>query len=257
MNNSKRTTQQEQQNSPPQFSVGSMAIISILLFAAFAVLLPETVADPSGPSFTILSNSTRNVSQGTQINASGGYIYTTLVNATQQNKRWKAFVGNISGKLTLDDAAANTIFNWNTTSTTGQVYATRSGSTVDWANVSCANTTEIAAEDSAMLLTNGADNITGSFSIKNHTVFSIGTRTINNNTCFSTHTYVNDANQYVYFQEMVMKDKGGSAFLFTTSLETDATGYSGNRYDFQLIVPENGTTGWTGQTPYYFFVELT
>jgi len=253
MENEKR--QSERQNSDNLAVAVALAFLlsTILLFSLSA---STVTADASGPSFTILSNSSRSTTQGTQINTSGGYIYTVAMNATQQNQRWKAFVGNISGKLTLDDVSANTVFDWNTTSTTGQVYATRSGAAVTWSNVSCANSTEIANEDISMALTNGADNITRTFSQQNHTPFYVGTRTINNNTCYSIHTYVNDASQYISFQEMVMKDKGGAAFLFTTTIEVDATGYNGNNFDFQMIVPENGTAGWSSQTPYYFFVEL-
>jgi len=35
-------------------------------------------------------------------------------------------------------------------------------------------------------------------------------------------------------------------------MEQDLKGYNNETYDFQLIVPEDGSNGFTGSTSYYF-----
>ena len=45
-----------------------------------------------------------------------------------------------------------------------------------------------------------------------------------------------------------------SAFVYTTILDYNTTGYNTQKYDFQMIVPEDDITA--GNTAYYFYVEL-
>jgi len=59
----------------------------------------------------------------------------------------------------------------------------------------------------------------------------------------------------VEFEEMVMYD--GTSTVFATILEDQETGYDGTNYDFQMLVPDNGSASWTGAIPYYVYVELS
>src|SRR5690606_17372311 len=60
----------------------------------------------------------------------GGSITTLVVDALQQTTRWKAYIGNITGTLTLDDSTGNTIFQWalDETDVTGEIYSSTSNS---------------------------------------------------------------------------------------------------------------------------------
>src|SRR5262245_15380672 len=102
---------------------------TLLLMAMLAFLLASGMiayAVPSGPVATLITNETKSPAGATKINTTGGSITIMKLNATTQNPRWKAYVGNVTGTLTLDDASDNSIFQWSLTRVTGEVYATRS-----------------------------------------------------------------------------------------------------------------------------------
>ena len=129
-------------------------IILLLLLISIIHLVVNTTkvfAVPSGPNVTAIRNETAAPQSAALINTSGGSITTMVLNATTQNLRWKAYVGNVTGTLTLDDAAGYSIFDWSiTTALTGEVYATRSSSTPNWANIGCATPTNITNEEKAI-----------------------------------------------------------------------------------------------------------
>src|SRR3989344_9224311 len=110
------------------------------------ILLGSTVAYavPSGPVVTLIANETKQPGAATIINTTGGSITTIRLNATTQNLRWKAYVGNVTGRLTLDDANDNTIFDWTLTNVVGEVYATRFSGNINWSGVNCSNSTHIS-----------------------------------------------------------------------------------------------------------------
>ncbi|MEK6946851.1 MAG: hypothetical protein AABX32_04555, partial [Nanoarchaeota archaeon] len=102
----------------------------IALSTIFSLILTAVHAVPAGPTLTVFGNQTKVVANGTKVNSTlngttspGGYIFTAILDSTQQNTRWKGYVGNVTGTLTLDDASANTLFAWTLTSVTGEVYA--------------------------------------------------------------------------------------------------------------------------------------
>lgn len=217
-------------------------------------------ATPIGPTVTYNSSETATPASAAIINTSGGSITTMVLNATTQNLRWKAYVGNVSGKLTLDDANNFTIFDWPLGAVAGEIYATRSPDTVSWGNINCSNSTHIRNEELALNHTNSNDNISSTFSIKSHNPFYIGNSLIAQNSCFSIHTYVNDTSQSSNFEEVLLYDGTNSTngdIVYTTVLEQDKPGFDRASYDFQMIVPENGLATWSSSTAYYFYVELT
>ena len=234
-----------------------------IIAAAFIILAGCTIlayATPSGPSITFISNQTKQPSAARLINTTGGSITTVVLNATTQNPRWKAYVGNVTGTLTLDDASDNTIFDWTLTNVNGEIYATRFYGNINWSGTNCSNSTHIANENFALNQTNRDDNITKTFSSQVHNGFYVGTRQILANTCFSVHTYVNSTSQSSKFEEVVLYDgtnETNGNIIYSTPLEQDAYGFDNNTYDFQMIVPENGLATWTSSTAYYFYVELT
>jgi len=231
-----------------------MAIMTIMLVA---IALSAVNANPQNPMVIYNSNSTREPYPQEILNTSGGSITTMVVNATQQNYRWKAYVGNITGKLTLDNALNYTIFEWDISTVTGEVYATRSPDSIDWANVNCSNQTQIAAEEAALNhIYNPNDNITKTFNKKLHDEFLVGTRKISANSCYSVHTYVNSTNQSTTFQEVLLYDSTNDVLVYSAAINRDKYGFDFNVYDFQMIVPEDAESTWESSTAYYFYVEL-
>ncbi|MCK4997483.1 hypothetical protein KAS08_04210 [Candidatus Pacearchaeota archaeon] len=229
-------------------TIACCALLFIILFLAFAG------AFPTGPdAINITSNTTGQSGSGMMVNISGGYIAKMNITATSQNNRWKAMIGEIDGKFTLDDATGSTIYDWTSTVVNGEVYATRQSGAITWSSVECANITHINQEDLEMSLT-GEDNISQTFNDTNDETFQIGTSiTIGVTDCFSTNTYVGNESQDAAFEEVVLYDS--TSIIFATILETNEEGYDGGNYDFQMIVPENATTG-SAQIPYYLYLEI-
>ena len=210
----------------------------------------------------------------------GGYIFTTSLDSQQQNTRWKAYVGNVTGTLVLDDASDNTLFSWSLTSVTGEVYATRASGNINWSGINCtwiregsrnytlSNRSAEEVENAALSHTFKNDNITATFSKANHTSITTGSVIIGKDECFSVQTYQRDAAQVfsdsanANFTQVILYDGAFNTtngnVVYETKIESDITGYRpDSTYDFQMIVPENGAVGFSSSTAYYFYVELT
>lgn len=263
-----------------------MALLFITLLNSVSVLVN---AAPTGPTVDILGNSTKTVGPGTKVNSTingtispGGFIFTLKLTSTQQNTKWKGYVGNVSGTLTLDDASDNTLFQWATTATAGEVYATRSSGSINWTAINCtwvaegsfnassSNRSAESKENSALSHSQTAeDNINATFSQTNHSSIVVGARTIGKNECFSVQTWQRDGTQTfadsdnANFTQVLLYDGAynttNSNVVYETKIDNDVEGYKndGSTFDFQMILPEVATPGFTGSTAYYFYVELT
>ncbi|MGB9748530.1 MAG: hypothetical protein ACP5OZ_05170 [Candidatus Woesearchaeota archaeon] len=237
-----------------KFIIRILAIMTLFLIYAYSAS-----ALPGGP--TLVSNTTNtgpNLTAGLQRNDPKGTITTMVLNFTQQNLRWKAYVGNISGKYALQDSSNYMIYEWNFSSDSGEIYATRASSTPTWTSVACAQQSDIDSEDSALNhASSNSDTINKTFPYQIHKAFAVGAVPINQNACRSTATFINNAPQSMdpgttKFQEVLLK--AGSAFLYTTLFSYNTNGYNNQPYDFQVLVAEDDTAG--SPTTYYFYVEL-
>ncbi len=225
-------------------------IVIISLFLTLNLIL----ALPDKPGITSVSNSTYSNPYSGFFNISGGHISKFNLIANFQNNRWKAFVGQVTGKFTLSDAGGSTIFDWTIATTTGRVYSTRSSGTVNWANIGCSNVTRLEQENVNLFFITPSDNLTKTFNGTTHSAFMAAGRFITANSCPTLNTYVNNASQDTDFEEMAMFD--GTNIVYATILENDAVGYDGGTYDFQMIVPDNASSSWNAAIAYYMYVEL-
>ncbi|MEM4711019.1 MAG: hypothetical protein QXL18_03670 [Candidatus Woesearchaeota archaeon] len=241
------------------FKIGSrINIISTLLLIFILILESVVFAIPQGPVIVYNNTETPPIQPAASITTSGGSFTVLLLNATQQTPRWKAYVGNVTGKLVLSDSTSSSIFDWTLASVTGEVYATRSNS-VDWATINCANYTTIINEDVFMNMSpSNPDTINKTFANKIHKSFYVGNILIQNSTCNAVATYINDTSQALTedakFQEILLQDSSGS-LIYSTLINQNTTGYNQQKYDFQLIVAENEYL--SVPTTYYMYVELT
>lgn len=228
-----------------------LAFVSIML----AVQANADFPQPTQPdSMTNVSTQSPTPTGGYALNTTGGTITTLNINATTQNPHWKAYVGNISGELALQDASGNSVYDWNITSMEGEIYATRKSTVVDWDSIACADLANIQSEETALNMTSSSeDSIVNTFNEKNHTAFYAGLTSVAANSCNSTNLYVN-SEASSDFEELLLYD--GSYVVYAALLEDSITGFDGTEYDFQMILPDSGLEG--SQTPetYYFYVEL-
>ncbi len=237
--------------------LGVLIILGVFLFGFISA------ADPVRPDeIESIANETKSTSGTLMFNVSGGYVSTFNLTATIQDDRWKAFVGNVTGSFTLDDSTGSTIYDWTLSSITGRVYATRNSSTVTWSSIECSNNSLLEQENTWLSHTNHDDNLTATFNTNlsdvDHDPFYVGGQYISADTCPTLSTYVNNQSQAQgadVFEEMALIDNQNIT-VYATILEEDAVGFDGNRYDFQMLVPENGSAAWEGALPYYVYIEL-
>lgn len=240
----------------------NIGILMLTIVIAVAVMSMFVRGDPTGAQLTNLSTSQKVASNPDYGNHSKGAIHTVRLDATQQDNKWKAYVGNVSSSFVLDDADDYSIFQWTITSFTGQVYITRNSS-ITWANIDCATAANKEAEDTTIGHTSTAeDSVNSTFVTQGHKEFYVGTKQIVEDDCFAVATNVDDAPQVASaatpFTEVLLWDSDGK-MLYTTFVENDQNSYKDDgttTYDFQAIVPESGNAG-TPAFRYYFYIELT
>lgn len=228
---------------------------SLALLLSLCFLLQYSFALPAGASIT--SNSTDN---GPTISPDGitnnrSTITTMILNAIQQDQSWKAYVGNVTGTLTLDDSDNNTIYDWTgITTASGEVFASRSG-TLDFSSVTCADAATVNTEHAAVNMTGTeVDSIRLTFNSTAHTPTTVAGTTLSN--CNMTSLYVNNVSQgqtgAADFQEFLMEEATNS-LVYVAIMNDNTVGFDGSNYDFQLIVAESDTEA---PHAYYFYVEL-
>jgi hypothetical protein len=233
--------------------VGWRSVILVLFIAfsiGFAVSLPE---GPSTMNVTTLNYTPQGAAQ---LVTAGGSFTTMNLNITSQTPRWKAYVGNVTGVLTLNDGLNSTIYDWTPGTVTGEVYASRR-SNVSFGTVSCANSVQLGNEETALNITpTRADSLNATFNTTAHRGFYVGTTSISANSCYAISTFVNDTRQSPSensaFQEPLLSD--GYQLIYTTLLENHKYGFNNQKFDFQMIIPNNEFEATP--TPYYFFVEI-
>ena len=231
----------------------------LLLVLAFFIIVSSIKVLALPGTVTVTYNDTGSAPAITPANRSdnGGTINTIVFDTLQQDYNWKAYVGNITGSYTLDDATGKTIYSWALTgfTITGEVYASRYNS-ITWAQINCSNGTSTLNEMSNLSMGGtDADSISRTFNETSHEAFLVGTRNMTG--CNCTATYLNDTRQTVNstskFQEVLLADNA-SRMVYTTVINNDQLGYNADTFDFQMIVAENGEST-TPQT-YYFWAEL-
>ncbi len=234
-----------------------IAIVLLLSFMLSAIIIQNTFADPSG--VTIIQNTTVTpaVQPAGSITTAGGSFTTMLINATSQTMRWKAYVGNVSGRFALQDGSNYSIYDWGITIIAGEVYASRNNS-INWPAINCVDNTTLSNEQTQInMTTTKEDSINKTFNNTVHKSFYVGTKLITNSTCRSIATYVNSTKQTVSesatYQEVLLQDTN-QKMVYTTLLENKARSYNNASLDFQMIVAESDIN----PTPstYYFWVEL-
>ncbi|MBT4352191.1 hypothetical protein HOD20_06690, partial [archaeon] len=163
-----------------------------------------------------------------------------------------------------DDSDGYTIYQWAANegySYSGQVYATRDTSTVSWADIECAAATNKTVEDIALdLNSDNSDSVNRTFSVQVHSNFTVAGNLITENCSFATATWINDTVNTlsvtsVKYQEVLLWE--GSHLVYATFVENDYSAYrNDSTYDFQMIVPVNGTVS-SPDIAYYFYLEMS
>jgi hypothetical protein len=235
-----------------------MLVLAVVLLTLLSSIMLVTQANAE-PGVQVLNNVTVTApaQAAASITTHGGTFTTLILNATSQTMRWKAYVGNVTGRFVLEDGSNGTIYDWNVATIAGEVYASRN-STINWTAAGCAQNTTLQTEMLALNHTiTKEDSINRTFNGTVHRRFYVGTTLITNSSCRAIATYVNNsrqaASESATFQEILLQD--GQRMVYASLLENKIVGYNSNRFDFQIILPESDVSATP--SPYYFWVELS
>ena len=233
----------------------TIAIVACLAYVIAMGIYVEGV--PSGATATNLSTDTGPTITPDNRSDDGGTITYLNLNSVQQNPGWKAYVGNVTGTLTLDDANQNTIYDWNIATITGEVYVSRDNS-VGWGAITCAQAASIATEQTFLGgVAADSDSINSTYNYTVHDAMQVGVNSIAQSSCPTTYTHVSDAfpaspGLGTDFTAILLEDAGND-IVYATFIENDVTSFAGGTSDYQIIIPDN-STGVINT--YYFYLEL-
>ena len=208
---------------------------------------------------------------GTTVSAEAGNVTGLNLHENTATQAWAGYYGNVSGTIVLSDSASNTMYNWQLTSPSGQIFASN-GSMVSWSLTTCVNLTANGSSDYPMNYTmlenffviNKTDmdgfNETFNDTYNDISGFTVGSVRINTvDKCPMAYTFVDSAYQQTDFKEVLLTDN--SSIIFTALINDSKTGFKSSEtdpVDFQMLIAENGHVGSESTlTTYYFFIQLT
>jgi len=242
-----------------------LAFILAGVFLYLSYLFSIGVADPTGASLTYVTRDNGSSTNPQSQQQPGGTIVTLTIDAIQQDTGWKAYIGNLSGRLVLRNSDSQSIYEWflDESTLSGNIFVTRNDS-ITWSYIKCANSSIIAAEQTSLGIADSAtDSINSTFNASLHSAMVVsGIGTIGADSCQSTATYVNGTPQIVdsnaYFQELLLSDDLN--LVYGSFISRNAYGFDANSTqeitrDFQLIVAENKTS--TAGSTYYFYADIS
>jgi hypothetical protein len=238
-----------------KMNVGSVGKYLLLLFAVVVLVSFASAATPVSPTNMTVGTSARGNITGTSQNTSAeaGNVTRLDIEAYQLTKSWQGYYGNVTGKILLSDGSNNRMYDWNFTSPTGQVYASRN-STVDWSTMNCSTAGQITLETTALGQTaTDADSVANTFTSTSHPDFTIGTNTISG--CKSTTLFNASGAQSTFFWNVLLSDSVNRTVY--SSILNNTAGFQGSNINFELLVGEDGHGSAANTvTTYYFFVQL-
>ena len=189
----------------------------------------------------------------TAIDAQAGNVTELSISGISVTRSWQGFYGNITGTIILADASGNNFYDWNVSTPTGQVYASRNDS-VTWTGIACLDATGIENEETYLGQdANDPDSVTNTFSETNHPAFDVGSDPISG--CPTTQAYSSGGTQDNQFWQVLLEDTSNNVVYTTIIEDTSPAGFNNQSWHFQLLVGENGQ-GNNDPTPYYFYLEL-
>jgi hypothetical protein len=260
----------------------------LLMSIAFAIIMTAylTLADSDVPygirTINYIDSSRPNLSSylPDDIEAEAGNVTEITLDAIATTKTWQGYYGNITGIITLEDAYGYVFYNWTSAEPKGEIYASINNS-VTWLDIRCfdweigttgQNIDMQHVEDNWFGIPDDAsdglnDTYTQAGDLDNE--LFVGTVNITestdgaDSTCHSTNTYrYGQMSTQSDFENVLLTD--GDVLVFTTIIEnnilnneTDIFGFDNREHDFQLLVAENGRSGFEDTTTtYYFWAEI-
>ena len=232
------------------------------MFLLIVAVASFVLATPTGPNnLTVISSQRYSTAPSQTTNAMAGNVSELSFAANTITQTWQGYFGNITGTIVLGNSNNQSLYSWNLISAHGQIYATRTSTVPAWTSVKCANLTEVQGEDTALNVNESvaADSVNNTFlNTTDFAQFYVGAININTSQgCFAARLY-NSTGQSstTHFGEVLLKEPGTN-IIYTSILDQKALGFDSRTHDFEMLVGEDGHSGDTSTTPYYFYVELS
>lgn len=263
-------------------------ILSVFLLAVFMIGYANA-ASPSGASVTPVTNTTSDFTSVSPEShaAIAGNITAINLTGSSTTQAWSGYYGNVSGEIKLADSSGNSMYNWTSDATVpGEVFASNISS-VTWTNIQCFNFTANGSVSLDETGTKGATSLTGmnltmlesyyniasndgdgidqTFGLNgsltnnngNHDEIIVNSLNFSSGECLSANVFSSGTGTDDQYEEVLLYDPDNDVPIWTAIIETsDIAGFDTNFHDFQLLVPEDGHSGDTNPTIYYFYVEL-
>ena len=216
-------------------------------------------------NLTQVSTERRTPLPASTLESVAGNVTQLTITGTTVTQAWAGYYGQISGVLTLDNADNKTLYNWSLTHPEGEIYASTAAVDFRESNVFCYNYTEKFAADlslqeyeaSLSISDSDADGVNETFTFGlAHNSFYAGYNAISANSCAAVHLFGGSGAPSEDFQELLLYDNTSKNVVFATLINTDKPGFTGDSYDFEMILAEDGHSGDTTPTTYFFYVEL-
>ncbi len=213
-----------------------MAMVLLVVFA----LVQSFVAFAAYQGATVSEGATGSLTETTagSDSAVGGNVTLINLTATVSTERWQGYYGNVSGTLRLG-VGSNIFYDFSGASAAA-VYASQNSS-FDFTSLVAGTAAQV---DTAWSYSTGSDQATdiytGTATIESTTNVPVVELQPNGNGWYSG--IFNDGNSAL---------KSNFAFGANVS-STGATAFDGNTWQYQLMVPADGTAGET----YYFFLSI-
>ena len=231
----------------------------VFLILLSVLIVASVMAAPTGPStITTLGSSRYSTSSAANVSAVAGNVTELNFAANTITQTWQGYFGNITGTIVLGNSNNKSMYNWNISSPSGEVYATRASAVPTWASVVCATAAQAVTEDTTLGVNATVDQDAVNKTFLNTTSFNtfyVGNININTSqNCRAVNLYNGSAAPSSSFQEVLLHD--GTSMIYTALITQDANGFDNRTHDFEMLVGENGHSGDVTTTPYYFYLEL-
>jgi len=234
----------------------------LAFLASFAFLAGLALAvQPTGANYTGEVTTTASADDPESHTALAGNSTFLDITGIVTTQSWQGYYGNVSGTIQMADASDEVLYNWSVSSPTGEVYSTENGTgQVTWSNIACFQMgNHSALETKFNISTDDADGVNETFSDANtHAVFYTAGTQFAAGACPAA--YMNDetgVGASGTFEEVLLTDESDDIqVIFVSLLEEDETGFNAEKYDFEMLVLENGHGADVTSTPYYFYIEL-
>jgi len=193
----------------------------------------------------------------TGANVTGGYVYSSSFDVSEQTYRWAGFWGNITGKIVLKDNSGNDFMlgHWSITSVQDGsiIYATTYDQVLDPTLFNTTNYTFLTIADQAYGYNyTVTDSITNTF--VNYSSFQSPSM---ENSITVNSTLVGTWTNYI-IRRTGSWPSATTDFVFAVEIKNNKQGFNNQIMDYELLIPENEEAG-DGEgipTTYYFWVEL-